>query len=256
MPYRFATEDENYSDYASGRVLYGLPGHPAFPVRLTSEIFQRCVALCQRGGLHPPYTLYDPVCGSAYHLATLAFQHWEEIDRIVASDIDPEAVAVAQQNLSLLNPEGMDRRIDEIETMLADYGKASHAKALESARRLKQRLLRLRDLHPIESHVFVADAFDSAALIAGLGGVRATPVPIVMADVPYGQHSTWEIGGGGDDEPPVVRMLAALLPVVHPHGVVAVAADKYQTIAHEGYRRAKRFKIGKRQTVLLQPLQT
>ncbi|MGC9521223.1 MAG: hypothetical protein ACP5HG_05000 [Anaerolineae bacterium] len=256
MPYRFATEDENYSDYASGRVFYGLPGHPAFPVRLTSEIFQRCVAFCRRGGLQPPYTLYDPVCGSAYHLATLAFQHWEQIDQIVASDIDPEAVAGARQNLSLLTPEGLDRRIDEIETMLADYGKASHARALESTRRLKARLVRLRSSHAITTHVFVADTFDSEALIAELSAVEVTPVPIVIADVPYGQHATWEVEAETEDASPVNRMLGALLPIVHPQGVVAVAADKYQTIAHDCYRRLTRFKIGKRQTVFLQPLKT
>jgi len=36
MPYRFATERRDYSDYSSGRVFYGAPGYPAFPVRLVS----------------------------------------------------------------------------------------------------------------------------------------------------------------------------------------------------------------------------
>src|SRR5438128_795255 len=40
MPFKFAVERENYADYASGKVFYNLPGHPAFPVRLASEIFQ------------------------------------------------------------------------------------------------------------------------------------------------------------------------------------------------------------------------
>ncbi|MFK7803274.1 MAG: hypothetical protein AB8G95_16690, partial [Anaerolineae bacterium] len=39
MPYRFATENKDYSDFASGRVFYGAPGHPVFPVRLISEVF-------------------------------------------------------------------------------------------------------------------------------------------------------------------------------------------------------------------------
>jgi antitoxin HigA-1 len=31
MPYRFATEKNDYSDYAGGHVFYGTPGQPAFP---------------------------------------------------------------------------------------------------------------------------------------------------------------------------------------------------------------------------------
>ena len=33
MTYRFALEDQDFSDYASGRVIYNLPGAPAFPLR-------------------------------------------------------------------------------------------------------------------------------------------------------------------------------------------------------------------------------
>ena len=44
MQYKFAKEQPDYSDLASGRVFYSLPGHPAFPVRLASEVFQRCLA--------------------------------------------------------------------------------------------------------------------------------------------------------------------------------------------------------------------
>ena len=31
MPYQFATQDKDYSDFSSGRVLYHQPGAPAFP---------------------------------------------------------------------------------------------------------------------------------------------------------------------------------------------------------------------------------
>ena len=43
MEYKFASERTNYTDLASGNVFYSLPGHPAFPVRLASEIYQRCL---------------------------------------------------------------------------------------------------------------------------------------------------------------------------------------------------------------------
>ena len=50
MQYLYATERPDYSDLASGRVFYSLPGHPAFPIRLASEIFQRCLAFRRAAG--------------------------------------------------------------------------------------------------------------------------------------------------------------------------------------------------------------
>ena len=47
MPYLFATQDQDYADFASGRVIYNAPGMPAFPVRLASEMFQRARALLE-----------------------------------------------------------------------------------------------------------------------------------------------------------------------------------------------------------------
>ncbi len=71
MPYLFATEDKNYMDYASGRVIYNLPGLPAFPVRLASEIFLRAVRHLNLKTSHQRIVLYDPTCGGAYHLTAL-----------------------------------------------------------------------------------------------------------------------------------------------------------------------------------------
>ena len=66
MQYQFATERPDYSDLASGRVLYSMPGHPAFPIRLGSEILQRCLALRRAAGYSSPVVLYDPCCGTGY----------------------------------------------------------------------------------------------------------------------------------------------------------------------------------------------
>ncbi|HEX6383703.1 MAG TPA: hypothetical protein VF177_03435, partial [Anaerolineae bacterium] len=140
MPYRFATESQNYSDYSSGRVFYSSPGYPAFPIRLASEIFRRCLAVRQTNGLTKPVVLYDPCCGGAYHLSTLAYLHWPAIDTIIASDIDAEILSVAARNLSLLTMAGLEKRIDEIVDMHARFGKSSHVAALESARRFQRQL--------------------------------------------------------------------------------------------------------------------
>jgi len=113
MEYKYAKEQPDYSDFASGRVFFSLPGHPAFPIRLASEIFQRCVA--HRKAIYnnsTPGVLYDPSCGAAYHLSVLAYLHGTQIREVIASDVDEKAVALAGRNLGLLNVDGLDRRID------------------------------------------------------------------------------------------------------------------------------------------------
>ncbi len=247
MPYRFVPECQDYSDYSGGRVFYARPGYAAFPVRLASEIFQRCLALREKAGMSAPCLLYDPCCGGATHLATLAYLHWDAIAGIAASDIDPAALALARRNLSLLTPAGLDLRIHEIEKSLAAFGKESHAAALESAARLRRRL---ESLAPWKIHLFQADATDLRALLAGMGEMRAE---ILLADVPYGRLSAWQ-GGGSLGEAPVSpggQMLDALLGILAPGAVVAVASDKSQKFDHPAYRQAGKIRQGKRQVIFL-----
>jgi hypothetical protein len=253
MPYRFATERQNYADYASGRVFYGLPGQPAFPIRLASEVWQRCTAVLEAEGNTGPYVLYDPCCGGAYLLGTLAYLHWHAIAEVIASDIDERALSLAERNLALLTVDGIEGRIAEIAQMLRVYGKASHAKALKSAQDLRNRLLQLSKARPVKTLLFRADVTNSAELCEKL---RGKAIDVVFADIPYGQRSDWRTG----DDPqasvssPVWQMMEALLCVVTPGTVLAVAADKRPKIAHEGYQRIERFRLGKRQVILLRPL--
>lgn len=253
MPYRFVTERQNYSDYASGRVFYGLPGHPAFPVRLASEIFQRALALREGLGSSGPCVLYDPCCGGAYHLSTLAYLHWESIGQIIASDVDAQALVVAERNLGLLTLEGLDQRIAEISEMLAKYKKLSHSAALGSVQKMRRQLLLLQATHPVATRLFVADALAPQVIAEKLAGQK---VDVVIADIPYGQNSAWQIADSPPrtDLNPVEHMLTALLPVLSANSVVAIASDKQQAVAHASYRRLERFQIGKRRMFFLQPL--
>jgi len=251
MPYLFATERHNDVDYAGGRVFYSLPGHPAFPVRLVSEIFQRCLALRAADGLIAPVALYDPCCGGAYHLATLAYLHGERVASIAASDIDAIVLNLARRNLDLLTLPGLNRRIAELELLWADYGKRSHEEALASAERLRERLLALLEHRPIPVSVFQADATDARAIVGVLG---AQSVDVVITDVPYNRLSAWQGDAAATVADPLWRMLEALRPVLTPGAVVAVASDKAQTPTHDAYRRADRFQIGKRRIVLLRPV--
>lgn len=252
MPYRFAVEGQDYSDYSSGRVFYGSPGRPAFPVRLASEIFQRCLAIRQANGLTDPVVLYDPCCGSAYHLSTLAYLHWQAISTIIASDIDEAILAVAARNLSLLTVDGLERRVEEIADMFARFGKPSHAAALDSARRFQQQLQERAKTHQVETRLFVADATNAQALSDNLAGQR---IDVVICDVPYGRHSTWQQprSSPAGSESPLWQVLDALRAVLSTDSIVAIAADKAQKSNHEQYQRRERFQIGKRQITLLQP---
>lgn len=241
MTYKFVTEAADYADFSSGRVLYNLPGRPAFPVRLMSEAFQRACAYLP----DQAYDIYDPCCGAGYHLAVLGYLHGWQIRTIAGSDIDAAAVDVAARNLSLLTPQGVANRISEIEQMLIAYGrKASHQTALESAQRLAQML---PDLQPLAVNSFVANVFDATALQQGLNGYRPN---LVFADVPYGQHSVWV--GFRADRPALPQLFDSLHRLLTSEAIVMIAADKQQKLRHERFVRLERFQVGKRQIGIFQ----
>ena len=223
-------------------MFYSSPGQPAFPVRLASEIFQRCWALRPK---QEPCVMYDPCCGGAYHLSVLGHLHGAQIEEIVASDVDTAVLDLAQRNLGLLTQAGLDQRKTALQHLYATYQKPSHAKALASARRLQMHLPE----QAIPSWIFTADVMDEAAIWSGLNG---RSVDIVFSDIPYGWLSAWHQETMHKN--PVWHMLQALRPVLAPDAIVAIAADKSQKIVHEAYRRLEKFRVGKRQVWLGRPL--
>jgi hypothetical protein len=244
MEYRFATERSDYSHLASGHVLYALPGRPAFPVRLASEIFQRCWAHRERNGHRSRCALYDPVCGAGYSLCVLGLLHREAIGTLLGSDVDAAAVQRAAKNLGLLSLDGLDRRMSEIEALLAAYGKDSHRAALQSARLLRERVAAEAGRFPLAAHVFQADVTAPQAVVEPLGGQA---VDVVFADIPYGQHSRWQGAAQANPDPgPAWHMLETLTRVLAPGGIVAVVSGKQERVSHAGYQRLDQFQVGKR----------
>jgi tRNA G10 N-methylase Trm11 len=252
MQYKYEKGSVDYSDLASGRVFYSSPGYPAFPVRLASEIFQRCLA--SRATIYKsetPCSLYDPCCGAAYHLSVLAYLHGKHIREIIASDIDEKAVALAKRNLGLLSVTGLDQRIDEITKMLEQYHKDSHKEALASAHTLRNKMTALVQEQPVATRVFQASALDSGTI---LNKVKAKSVDVVFSDVPYGGHSQWHGSDSGELSNPSGSMLDTLLGSLSPSSILAVVSDKRQKVAHEGYQRVEQFQIGKRRVMILRPI--
>jgi tRNA G10 N-methylase Trm11 len=192
-----------------------------------------------------PCTLYDPCCGAAYHLSTIAYLHWDSICRMICSDIDEKAVQLAERNLGLPTPGGMERRSREISAMVRLYDKESHKDALESITRVQELVNRLTTVRPIQTHVFRANATQAASLREGLTDIF---IDEIFTDIPYGQHSRWDQTHLPN---PAWAMLEALFEFKSPKSILAKASDKPQKIAHEKYKRLDKFQLGKRQVVIL-----
>ncbi len=248
MNYRYAVERRDYTDLSSGRVLVSLPGHPALPVRLADELFSRCLAHWRASGAADPVAVYDPCCGAAYHLAVIGFLHAADLESIFGSDVLPEAVAAARRNLSLLSDAGLAGRALELERLATDYGKASHREALDSLRRMRSLLKEGLAGRSLATDVFACDALADGALAAGLAERRPE---IVLADVPYGLHSTWLGAAAGAVRAPLDQMLHGLQPVLRPGSVLGIVSDKAQKPVHTGYERLERFNVGARRVVIL-----
>ncbi|MGL4648103.1 MAG: rRNA methyltransferase [Caldilineaceae bacterium] len=246
MPYRYAVERQNATHLASGRVIHALPGAPALPVRLADEVFQRCLAAHPHPHPAQGITLLDPCCGAGYHLTVLGLLHTPRLQRLWGVDIDPRAVDVARRNLRLLSVAGLEARAQELTQHAVAFGKESHRDALASAHLLRDSLTTGLQGRTIATAAHVADALIPALL---MGVVGPAQVDMVIADVPYGLRSQWQ--GAASAEEPLTLLLTALHPLLAPHAVVALIADKAQKAHHSLYRRIEQFQVGTRRITLL-----
>jgi tRNA G10 N-methylase Trm11 len=228
VPYRFATDQRSYEDFSSGRVLRSRPGQPAFPVRLARELYEQARAL---NGAEKP-VLYDPCCGAAQLVTTLGLLHAPA--HVIASDIDDTALTLARENLALLAPDGLPRRIAELDSMYHRTANPAHRAALESARSLAEGFTA-----PVATTSFRADAQDLAALHAGLDGI----VPdIILADLPHGRLT--QLQGS------LATLIDTLATVLAAGGVLALATAG-EKLDHPSLTRVRQLKVGHRRLTWL-----
>jgi len=233
VTYKFI-ENQSFAHYASGRVIVHRTGYPNFPVRLAGEIYLTCLEMTGKSNA----VLYDPCCGGAYLLTALGFLCGEQISAIYASDIAEEAVTLAQENLRLLTAQGLAQRQTQLERIHGEFGKQSHADALQSVEYFKEKLQAI----PMDCTVFSADIMNATALNAA--NFKAD---IVFADVPYGNLAAWSQGSAFA----VDKLLDSIIPVLSDNAIVAICSDKRQKITNPSYRRLRKQLIGKRKIELL-----
>ncbi len=241
MTYRHATVRDDYGHLASGAVLHSAPGFPAFPVRLADEMFQRAMEL--RGGGRA--AVWDPCCGSGYLLTVIGLLHRRRISAVLASDIDPAAVGLAERNLALLTRAGLAARAAHLTEQAERWGRASYTSAAEAAHRIAGTLS--ADGGDVPNAVYQADVFDADRLRQLLHGHRPD---VVITDVPYGEQTSWRGPDGADG---AVGMLNTLGSVLDENAVIAVAVRGRKAPRADRLRTCATFKIGTRTVALLRP---
>ena len=240
-------EKGNFEDYAAGRVLLHAPGQSHFPVRLSCELFSRCL---EQFPEDQKLTLYDPCCGGGYTLTVLGFHFADRLCGIFGSDISMEAVRLARQNLSLLTESALQLRVTQLEELAAVYGKDSHRGACESAERLMKKVMRFTGKIPVS--VFQANALAPGRMGEVPASMAMGSVDILFADVPYGNLASW--AGKNDEtqgENPLNTLLDAVGPFVSQKGLVLIASDKGQRVDHSGWKRVEKSNHGKRRIEVL-----
>lgn len=241
LKYIYEKKQENYGDFASGRVMYNQEGAAAFPVRLASEIFLRSKDYLERKGVKEPFIIYDPCCGGAYLLTTLGFLHGKCFSKIIGSDVDEGVLGLARRNLALLSLDGIEKRIRELENDIRKYNKESHKEALKSA-------LTLKGILEEKDYSFSVECFQADALADRLPGID---VDLIMTDLPYGNLTTWS-GAYDNDDNSLGLFLDNMLDLLKPTSILTIISEKSQKIEHKGYNRIKHFTTGKRRISFLE----
>jgi 23S rRNA G2445 N2-methylase RlmL len=188
--------------------------------------------------------LWDPCCGSGYLLAVLGLLHRRHISSVLASDLDPAALALAERNLRLLTDAGLADRAAELHRRSERFDKPSYAEAARSAWRLAGELEAAGGDVPYR--VCEADGLDPAQLRRVVDGLAPD---IVIVDVPYGERVHW-LGPAASHG--VAGLVSAVSSVVPDDCVIAVTTRGRKLSVDGGVARRASFRIGTRTVTLFQ----
>lgn len=230
MQYKHCHND-NFEDFASGRVILHKSGFPNFPVRLAQEIFCHCLSYLK---IKTNICVYDPCCGSGYMLTVLGLLNFNLLETIVCSDCSNKALDATEQNLNLLTKSGINERINHLQTLYRQFNKTSHLQAIESAQTL---LNCINEKHKINTVTFNANILSNNILTD-----KNFKADIVFTDIPYENMVSWQ----KEDEHDTNNLLENLLPVIKPSSIIAICSNKQQRIQSDKYIRLEKQQIGKR----------
>ena len=233
MQYKYAP-NQNYEDFASGRVLYHKSGLATFPVRLAIEVVGRCMQHVGKDKV----TIYDPMCGEAYLLTVIGFFYGERVHEIYGSDVNEEALEFAGKNLALLTEEGLIKRKEELTELIRLHKKESHKEALLSLENLHEKL----GTH-IHTHLFHQNVFQLS-----MNEELTFKADIILTDLPYGNLVEWKGEKGNSME----KFFDALSSKLSKDGIVAIISNKGQKFTHPGFQRKEKVMVGKRKVEILQ----
>lgn len=238
----------NFSAFAGGQVFYSRPGFVGFPVKLAIEIFEKSMSLLKENSVSDRLVLYDPCCGSGQLLTTLGFLYGDTLAEIIGSDINSQAVELAQKNLGLLSEKGINERIEDLRVLATKFNKESHMESLQYAIEFKEQLKEMQTDHEIKTKIFNADCTNSQDLENNL---KDTKIDLVITDVPYGLETSWQVK---DSELPGNVMMEALKPFLTKRSVVAVVTNRQQKIENPHYQKIAQIKAAKRRVLFFRLL--
>jgi tRNA G10 N-methylase Trm11 len=228
MVYQFFQKN-NYGDFSSGRVILHKSKNPNFPVRLAGEIFCQCLEYINKIN---DLCIYDPCCGSAYLLTVLGFLFNEKIGTIYGSDIEKKSVDFAQNNLSLLSANGLEKRKNDLIDLIKKYNKQSHIDALNSLNNISKYIK-----HEIKIDTFIKNILNRNNLEN-----KIFCADIIITDVPYGNLAAWS----DKTNDPISILLNTVVPIINKNTVIVIIHNKNQKINNSQYDRINKFKAGHR----------
>lgn len=225
---------DHYEDAGGGRVIHSAPGFPGFPPRLAVELFERARLLNGRERVG----LWDPMCGAGGIPTAVALLRPERLQRVLASDVDPAAVALAAKNLALVTPTGLAERRRELAARGADDDRLA---AID----------RLLDV-PGRSSAPRTDAVEADVTDAGsLARLDLDGIHVALCDLPYGTQTSWSRSTPG--RAPAAAALAALERVLPPGAVVVLVTTERDDLRplpnatrsfKHGHRHIRMYRLG------------